>query len=98
MKLLNKINKNIKIYLILIPRYYKVEQQHYILLKDFREEFNTIIAHFKESYNFHYWDMKNLEEISKNRWFYHDTAHLNYYGGLAFTSFLNDRMKNGKGK
>ena len=91
--MLRDINKNIQIYIILLPRYYKVEQQHHMLLKDYKEEFEAIISNFRKSYDFYYWDMKDLEGISKNRFLYQDAAHLNYYGGLAFTSVLNDMIK-----
>lgn len=44
---------------------------------------------FEQEYGITYWNMKNLDEISGNPHFYRDTAHLNYYGAVAFTNVLN---------
>lgn len=88
-KLLLEINQNIKIYFLLMPRYYKLEEYHNVLLQDYREEFERIINKFERAYGIKYLNMKNVDGISRNPHFYRDTAHLNYYGSIAFTNILN---------
>ncbi len=94
-RLIKQINPNMKVYLILIPRFYETEEmmQRIKPYMDFKEDFEATISKFNKSYNFQYWDMKNMEGISRNRYFYNDPGHLNYYGGLAFTSVINDMIK-----
>lgn len=88
-KLLFEINHNMKIYFLLMPRYSIMEKYHGVMLQSYKTEFEDIINRFETEYGITYVNMKNMRGISENPHFYRDTAHLNYYGGVAFSSVLN---------
>lgn len=87
-KLLRGINSNIKIYFLLMPRYFILEQYHKILLQSYKSDFENIVGKFEKEFGIVYLNMKDTKTISKNPHFYRDTAHLNYYGAIAFTGIL----------
>lgn len=89
-KLLLSINRNMNIYFLLMPRYFAMEKYHEVLLQSYKEDFESIVKKFEMEYGIIYLNMKNQGGISRNPHFYKDTAHLNYYGGIAFTNVLNN--------
>ncbi|ADL50498.1 SGNH/GDSL hydrolase family protein [Clostridium cellulovorans] len=89
---LHTINANIKIYIVLIPRYDAVEEIHRIEYVNWKREFEEIIYKFQQKYQFKYLDFKDYKQISNNNNFYYDTAHLNYDGATAFTNLLNSHI------
>lgn len=93
--MLLSINSEMKIWAILIPRYYTIEEIHKNLYVDWKREFEKIIYELKKEYNFNYINYKEYTPISSNNNFYADVAHLNKAGAIAFTSMLNETLING---
>lgn len=89
LKLLYKINPNIKIYAVMIPRYETVEESHKTKYAHWKAEFEEFIYYLKNKYNFKYLNFKECKEISSNNEYYQDVAHLNYNGATAFTTLLD---------
>ena len=90
LKFLYNLNNKIKIYTLLIPRYYTIENIHKTLYSDWKEEFEGIIHSVQKEYEFDYVNYKHYLPISKNNNFYAD---VNATGAIAFTSLLNERIK-----
>lgn len=89
-----EINRNIKIFGILIPRYYTVEEKHSVIYKDWRREFYSITDELMETYSqFDFTDYKGYTPVSCNNHFYADVSHLNEVGSAAFTSMLKKQIK-----
>lgn len=95
LKLLRDINPQIKVYLVLLPKYFAVEekeQESNILWKPF---FYNIIEEFQEEYPFlELIDMKNCELFSANKELYEDITHFNYSGACGFTEYLSMILQN----
>lgn len=91
-KMLRSINPQIKIYYLLLPRYYIMEEYHNMMLATFKSDFEIEIKEHIRKYKVNYLNLKNLSSISNNNHFFQDTAHLNYIGGIAFTSMLNQMI------
>ncbi|MBB6714149.1 SGNH/GDSL hydrolase family protein [Clostridium gasigenes] len=89
LKNLYKINPNMKIYAVLIPRYETVEKVHKIKYKLWKVEYEEFIYRMKNKYNFKYLDFKDCKEINTHNEYYQDVAHLNYEGATAFTTLLD---------
>ncbi|MGG7177906.1 SGNH/GDSL hydrolase family protein [Clostridium paraputrificum] len=89
LKNLYKINPNVKIYAVLIPRYETVEKVHKTKYAHWKLEYEEFIYRMKEKYNFEYLDFKNCKEITTHHEYYQDVAHLNYDGATAFTTILD---------
>lgn len=89
---IREVNHNTRIMFILMPRYILMENLHRSFMQDYKNEFDDYILRYKKSYNIEFYDFKGLEEISGNPYFYKDTAHLNYYGSVAFTSYLSSEL------
>lgn len=88
-----EINRNIKIFGILIPRYYTVEEKHSVIYKDWRREFYSITDELMETYSqFDFTDYKGYTPVSCNNHFYADVSHLNEVGSAAFTSMLKKQI------
>lgn len=84
-----EINKDIKIYTVLIPRYETMEEVHKIKYAHWKEEFEEFVFSLREKYKFKYLDFKNCKEINSNHEYFQDVAHLNYDGATAFTTLLD---------
>lgn len=87
--MLYQINGNMKIYGVLIPRYYTVENVHREIYREWKEEFQDIIADIRKDYKFELLNFKDYLPISANHNFYFDVSHLNEIGSIAFTSLLD---------
>lgn len=85
-----KINPDIKIYSVVIPKYIATEIRDWKHLSKHKVYFNKIIEDLKKEYSFTHLDFKECSDISCHREFYFDAAHLNVYGAQAFTDMLND--------
>lgn len=92
LKLLYYINKNIKIYAILIPRYITIENIHLEKYRKWKEEFQIIIDEMRQIYPFEFWNFKEYKPISQNNNFYYDVSHLNEIGSIALTSIINKKI------
>lgn len=92
LEFLYSINSEIKIYAILLPRYYTIERIHRVIYQEWKEEFENIIKEFKKIMNFEFINYKEYAPISENNNFYADVSHLNQIGAIAFTSLLNETL------
>lgn len=89
---IRELNKDMKIYFVLIPRYKRMEIYHEKLLDDRRDMFYSIINPIIEDEHIPLLNYKSCESIASNNHFFNDPAHLNYYGAIAFTTMLNDQI------
>lgn len=92
-KLLKQINRNIKIYFVMLPRFGNLEKFHAVIMGKEKEEFENIMSDFLKEDNCYFFNFKQCKEICNNRYFFWDTAHLNYMGAIAFTGLLNNSIK-----
>lgn len=93
--LLNKINPDIKIKIVLMPRCRCIEKRMEPYDKVLKTEFMENLYQMQRKYPFEIFDLKGLEEISSHREYYYDGEHLNRYGAEQFTKyFLEHCMKN----
>lgn len=94
--LLYRINSQIKIYLILLPRNFYAQQKGNALYPQYtqwKEMFETILEEANKTYPFTYLNFKD-HEISKEMKYYYDVSHFNYYGAVTFSKLLNSMIKN----
>ncbi len=85
-----KINSNCKIIFTLIPRYITMEKVMSVTMKEWKQDFETILNDFQEKYeDVHFFNYKNRIEISGNNHFYGDICHMNALGGRCFTTMLS---------
>lgn len=94
--LLYRINSQIKIYLILLPRNFYAQQKGNALYPQYtqwKEMFETILEEANKTYPFTYLNFKD-HEISKEMKYYYDVSHFNYYGAVTFSKLLNNMIKN----
>lgn len=89
LRILKEENEDIRIYLVLIPQYKKVEINLREYEKDWKIRFYDIINELQEKYKFKILDFKDNEEISDNFKYYCDPIHLNGTGAMKFTQLLN---------
>lgn len=82
-------DKGISIILVMLPRYYTIEEIHKELYADWKKEFLEILSEVRQLYEFDFIDFKEESTISKNHYFYRCVSHLNKSGAIAFTSLLN---------
>ncbi len=92
-KLLLDINKDVKIYLILIPQYIEKEKKIKEIEQKWKVEFYNIIDNIKTMYKVKVLDFKNCESISSNKDFYYNNGHLNFDGSKEFTKILDSYIQ-----
>lgn len=90
-----QINPDMKVFLILMPRYIKAEEMTKEPYAGWKDIFYDIIEESNKKYPFVFLDLKE-HEISKERDCYYDVSHLNYYGAVKFTKILNEYIKREK--
>ena len=93
---LKQINRDIKIIFVMTPFYFKlretmIQEPNYMVYK---EKFDKEMKKLKNKYGITFLDMRDEKSLSTNHYFYYDPEHLNYYGSLACTSYLNSYIKN----
>lgn len=86
-----EVNPNIIIYALIIPRYKETQDMLNVSMKKWKEIFYNIIEDMRKKYLFTFWDL-NTHEISTNKNYYYDASHLNYYGAVQFTKWINDNI------
>ncbi|WP_294345357.1 hypothetical protein [uncultured Clostridium sp.] len=89
LKTIFELNKDMKVYLVLIPQYIEREIKVQKEDLDWKPKFYDILDKFKEEYKFEVLDFKDCEAISAKREYYYDFGHLNYQGSMVFTELLN---------
>ena len=90
---LKKLNPNIAITTVLLPRFYKMEIISKPFMEKWKEHFYEIIESMKEKYGIKFVDLKSCQKISENPCFYFDPCHLNFVGSMAFTPLMNDYLE-----
>lgn len=95
--LIYQINPDMKVFVILLPRYAKAEEMAVEAYAGWKRIFYDIIEECNKQYPFQFMDFKN-HEISRERACYYDVSHLNYYGAVKFTHLLNTYMGLDKGE
>lgn len=92
-ELLFRINPDIKIYLLLMPKYFEVEKAEIPINQKWIPFFNNTVNNFKNKYNFELINLKDCTEISQNKEYYADLTHLNHEGAKVFTKYLAEILK-----
>ncbi|MBR3920397.1 MAG: SGNH/GDSL hydrolase family protein, partial [Oscillospiraceae bacterium] len=87
-ELLYRINPEIKIYTMIIPRFVEIESfgLYYIYLH--KNIINDIIDKTKEKYDFTHIDFHSVSDLPLTREYYRDTKHLNTLGAERITDEL----------
>lgn len=97
-KLLQNINPKIRVFLVLLPKYYVAEQYDKDANYRWNLFFKGVIEGFREEYPFlELLDMKNCEIFSRKKSFYEDISHFNYCGACRFTEYLARLLCKGYG-
>lgn len=90
-RLLCRINPNVKIIGLLLPKYYVVEETEKTVNQIWKPYFESIISSFQQKYaNFSFYDFKGLSEISQNQNYYQDLSHLNRTGARRMTEIISE--------
>ncbi len=89
--LIYRINPNMKLTLLLIPRYYEAQQSTKKLYEPWKAFFYSIINNANKEYPFQFLDLKDCE-VSRDKLCFQDTSHLNYYGAVRFTNLLKSHL------
>lgn len=91
--ILKNCNENIKIYFVMMPRYYLRHQCicQYDETAMWKNMIEDEMKKLKSTYsNIYYLDFKEYLPITTNKDFFHDPAHLSYTGAVAFTSIMDE--------
>ncbi len=89
LSLLKSVNKDIKIYAVIVPKYIETEVRQSQHIAKFIDMFEGIVAELQQEFEFTMLDFKKMSDISNNRQYFYDAAHLNYFGARYFTDELN---------
>ena len=90
--LLKKIQPQIRILLVLLPKYKVVEDFEKSLNRTWKTFFMNIIGELKKDFSFELLDFKDYEEISAHKENYRDLTHLGLDGAAKFTEHLSDLL------
>ncbi len=90
--LLKKIQPQIRIFLVLLPKYKVVEDFEKSLNRTWKTFFMNIIGELKKDFAFELLDFKDYEEISAHKENYRDLTHLGPDGAARFTEHLSDLL------
>lgn len=89
-RLLFRLNPDIQIIGVLLPKYYIVEENEKNVNQIWKPHFENIISSFQQKYtNFSFFDFKNLTSISKKQEYYRDLSHLNCNGAHHMTEIIS---------
>ncbi len=89
--ILKSLNKDIKIYGIIIPKFIEAEVRQAESIAQFVGGFNKTVSELQSEYdNFALLDFNKISDISCEKAFYYDAAYLNYFGAKYITEQLNE--------
>lgn len=91
LKLAYEWNSDMKVFVLLMPRYYEVQKKVDEACVEWKERFYYILEEARKDYKFEILDLCN-HEISKESAYYQDVSHFNYYGAVKFTDLLNEYL------
>lgn len=86
-----KINQDIKILCVIIPRYIKAQKEFEKIGGAWKEEFYSILDKLHAEYKFKFIDY-NDSPIAMKREYYYDESHLNCIGAIKFTEIINKAL------
>jgi hypothetical protein len=87
-----ELNPEVKIYLIMMPRYEGVWDKEEAMLSYWKDFFYDTLSEFGQKYKFEFLDYSR-DEIGRRRVYYQDEAHFNFLGAMKFTDMLNKKLK-----
>lgn len=93
LRTLKQNNKEIKIYLVLIPQYIETENNIKQHEENWKIRFYDVLNKLSEKYEFKILDFKECQEISGDCKYYCDNIHLNATGSIRFTQLLNSYIE-----
>lgn len=91
MQLIYALNPNMKVLLLIMPRYKGIHDKMKIPYSPWKERFYEIIEDANKKYPFVFLDYKE-HPISANKLLYQDVSHLNYFGAVNFTRMINQYL------
>lgn len=90
LQLLKRINPEIKIYLVLLPKYKVVEEAEEVVNQEWRKLFVNFINDFQKKIDgLELIDLKSCQFFSEKREYYFDLTHFNHRGACEFTEYLS---------
>lgn len=84
-------NPHMKVYLLILPQYYKTVEKAREMYAEWKEKFYAIIQEANKKYPFVFWDYKE-HLMSYEKVYFHDATHLNYYGANRFSQILQSMI------
>lgn len=95
LKILRKLNADMKIKIVLMPRCKCIEERMEKYDRMLAPKFFAVLHKMQQKYGFEIFDLKGLQEISSHREYYYDSEHLNRNGAEQFTKyFIENCMEN----
>lgn len=91
MEYANELNPDIKIYVMLMPISKKAWERGRSQYQEWKPEFERIIRNSEECFRFTYFDWLQ-SDLSFKDVYWQDTEHLNYYGAICFSKYLNNQL------
>lgn len=88
LKILRKINADMKIKLVMLPRCSCIEKRMEKYDAVLKPQYYEILHNLQKKYDFEIFDLKGAEEISSHYEYYYDGEHLNRKGAEAFTRYF----------
>lgn len=90
---IREFNPNIKIILLLLPRYSTLETTKEKHMERWKAEFEEIVSNACQRENVYWKNYKFCECVSGNRKFWNDIEHMNTIGGKCMTSIIDEDLK-----
>ncbi len=90
--LLKEIQPEIRIFMVLLPKYKIVEDAEKIYNQTWKTFFMNMIGELKKDFSLELLDFKDYEEISAYKENYRDLSHLGFDGAIRFTEHLSDLL------
>lgn len=86
-----KLNPDMKVLLLIIPRYIEIQKKTIDAYCRWKDMFYEQIIEANRQYPFTFLDL-NDHEIATKRLYYHDLCHLNHFGAMKLTAYLNELL------
>lgn len=90
---IEEFNPDIKVLLILFPKYITLEETKDSLIGTWKEEFNEIVERVCEKENVFFKNYKFCSGIADNRHLWFDIDHMNTIGARCMTSIIEEDLK-----
>ena len=93
LEVIHNFNPDIKIVLVLMPKYISLEKTKEITLGQWKDDFDKIIEEICKRENVYFKNYKFCTGIYDNNHFWYDIDHLNTAGARCLTSIFDEDMK-----